>query len=137
MDDRRRVVLDTDVAIDFFAGAQPMAGAVRRLLEEDRAVLTALTIFELACGARSAEQIEDIERLVEATAPLDVGVPASLQAAAAYRELRGRGRLIDAPDLLIAGCCLAAGLPLLTRNRKHFERVTGLELADPEDLLAG
>lgn len=136
MDDRRRVVLDTDVVIDFFSGAQPMAGAVAHLLEEDCAALTSLTIFELACGARSAEQLDDIERLVDATALLDVGVPASLQAAASYRDLRGRGRLIDAPDLLIAGCCLAAGLPLLTRNRSHFERVSGLELVEAPDVLA-
>jgi predicted nucleic acid-binding protein len=135
MDDRRRVVLDTDVAIDFFAGARPMADAVGRLLEEDRAVLTSLTIFELASGARSAEQLDDIEMLIDATSLLDVDVPASLHAAAAYRELRSEGRLLDAPDLLIAGCCLAAELPLMTRNRSRFERVRGLELVDASDLL--
>jgi predicted nucleic acid-binding protein len=31
-------------------------------------------------------------------------------------------------DYMIAAVCIAAGGVLLTRNRKHFERVEGLKL---------
>jgi hypothetical protein len=34
-------------------------------------------------------------------------------------------------DSLIAGIVLAHNGILLTRNRRHFQRVTGLQLADP------
>ena len=40
-------------------------------------------------------------------------------------------------DLLIAGCCLASGLPLLTRNTAHFSRVRGLKLVKAEEILGG
>lgn len=34
------------------------------------------------------------------------------------------------PDLWIAACASAMDVPVLTRNRKHFERVPGLQVAD-------
>ncbi|MFC7337441.1 type II toxin-antitoxin system VapC family toxin [Haloferula chungangensis] len=42
------------------------------------------------------------------------------------RELRDRRELIGANDLWIAAAALANGLPLVTNNRSHFERVPGL-----------
>ncbi len=60
---------------------------------------------------------------------------ATFKAGAVYRELKANGTLIGVSDLLIAGCCLATGMPLLTRNREHFGRVSGLELVQAEDLL--
>lgn len=37
--------------------------------------------------------------------------------------------LIPAPDLVIAATALQRGLILVTRNRMHFERVSGIHLA--------
>jgi predicted nucleic acid-binding protein len=37
-------------------------------------------------------------------------------------------------DSLIAGIVLARGGSLLTRNKRHFERVLELRLADPQGL---
>lgn len=42
------------------------------------------------------------------------------------RDLRDRRELIGANDLWIAAAALANGLPLVTNNRTHFERVPGL-----------
>ena len=39
-----------------------------------------------------------------------------------------KNRLIDKPDLMIAGTAMANKLKLATLNLKHFERVDGLEL---------
>ena len=47
------------------------------------------------------------------------------------RELEGRGTTIAMSDYLIAGICRARSLPLLTRNRSHFERVPGLRVEAP------
>jgi tRNA(fMet)-specific endonuclease VapC len=42
--------------------------------------------------------------------------------------LRAQGALIPAPDLLIAATALTYDLTLVTRNRRHFDRITGLTL---------
>jgi hypothetical protein len=43
--------------------------------------------------------------------------------------LERSGAAIGMADSLIAGIVLSAGGDLLTRNRRHFERVPGLKLA--------
>ena len=45
-----------------------------------------------------------------------------------YRYLRENGLLIDANDLWIAATALAFGMPVVTRNEKHFARVPQLNV---------
>jgi toxin FitB len=40
---------------------------------------------------------------------------------------------LQTPDALIAATALEHELPLMTRNRRHFDRVTGLELQTPPE----
>jgi tRNA(fMet)-specific endonuclease VapC len=40
------------------------------------------------------------------------------------------GTPLDDIDLLIAGIALDQGLVLVTRNRRHFERIDGLTVED-------
>lgn len=47
-----------------------------------------------------------------------------------YANLRGQGRPIDDMDILIASIAIENGLVLVTHNRKHFERIEGLEIED-------
>lgn len=47
-------------------------------------------------------------------------------------NLRKRGQLPGDMDLLIAATCLVHGLILVTNNKKHFERVEGLEIYAPK-----
>lgn len=133
----RRVVVDTDVLIDYFSGVSPSAEAMVQLLREDRLAVTALTLFELACGAQTPAQLQDLELLAQAAYLVYLDGPSALRAGAEYRELRAKGQLLETADLLIAGCCLAGGLPLLTRNTEHFSRVRGLQLLEAKEILKG
>jgi tRNA(fMet)-specific endonuclease VapC len=45
-----------------------------------------------------------------------------VQASKMFGDLKRNGSLVQDPDLLIAGICLANSLPLVTGNAKHFER---------------
>lgn len=51
--------------------------------------------------------------------------------AAIRAELRRTGRMISDLDIIIAATALQYDLTLLTFNRRHFERVTGLRLYQP------
>jgi predicted nucleic acid-binding protein len=46
----------------------------------------------------------------------------------AFRYLQANGLLIGANDLWIAAASLAYGVPVVTRNAQHFERVPGLSV---------
>jgi predicted nucleic acid-binding protein len=47
-------------------------------------------------------------------------------------ELRQRGQLIGDPDLLIAATAIEHKCQLVTRNLRHFSRISELELYQPE-----
>jgi predicted nucleic acid-binding protein len=52
------------------------------------------------------------------------------QLAAGIRlQLEAQGQTIGMADYMIAAVCLANDAVLLTRNRKHFERIEGLKLS--------
>ncbi len=59
--------------------------------------------------------------------PLDL--EAALIAGQVFVDLEQQGRGVGLRDSLLAGICLRFGLPLATRNTRHFERVEGLRLA--------
>jgi len=124
------IVADTDVLIDFLAGSDP--GAKRVAVELARGLLrtTAVTRFELLCGARNARQERTIRQLLAAVPALVLDQKAADQAALVKKSLERSGEAIGMADSLIAGIVLSQDATLLTRNRRHFERVTGLRLAD-------
>ena len=125
------IVADTDVLIDALAGREPAAGRVAHGLESRRLATTAVTAFELLSGARSSRQQRVVGTLLEALPILDLDEKASRSAAELRRRLEGRGESIGMADYLIAGICLVRSASLMTRNRKHFERVHGLRQVFP------
>lgn len=125
------VVVDTDLVIDFLRGRGPGAHLTRRLVLERRLRVTAMTSFELRVGADFLARKDQILRLFRSrTVPLDLA--STLRAGEVASTLQASGTGIGFVDCLQAGICLRYGLPLATRNRKHFERVEGLQLINVE-----
>ena len=56
----------------------------------------------------------------------NLGLLAAAYAGKIYADLELKGMTIGNQDILIAGICLANGLPLLTRNSAHFAPIKGL-----------
>jgi len=123
------IVADSDVLVDWL-NKRGSAPAVRHALQRQELVTTAVTAYQLWSGARTdtaRAELRGLLSLVTAILPFDDR--AAELAGAAYRELAGAGRVIGRPDLYIAGICLAVDAPLLTRNRREFDRVRGLRFA--------
>ncbi|MCK4826096.1 type II toxin-antitoxin system VapC family toxin, partial [bacterium] len=49
-------------------------------------------------------------------------------AAKIYTDLKQAGKLIGNQDILIAGICITYDIPLITKNTKHFSRISRLKL---------
>ena len=120
---------DTDVLIDFLAGREPAAERVTRELESANLWTTVITRFELLSGARGAREVRIVSELLDSIQIVPLDVSAADRAADVRRALERKGIGIGMADSLIAGIALHVGGTLLTRNRRHFERVEGLDLA--------
>lgn len=112
------VLVDTDVLVDH------LRGAARLWPGRDRLACSVITRAELHAG-RGAE-----ERTVAAMLAPFRELPVDREVAFAAGRLR-RETGIRLPDALIAATALVAGIPVLTRNRRDFERVPRLRLRSP------
>jgi predicted nucleic acid-binding protein len=121
-------IADTDVLIDFLAG-KGAADAVEQLLRRGALRTTVISRFELLSGARSGKQLARLVKLLEAVPSLELDDASADAASDIRRALEGSGEPIGMADSLIAGIVTCNGGTLLTRNRRHFERVSGITLA--------
>jgi tRNA(fMet)-specific endonuclease VapC len=125
------ILADTDVLIDYFAGRFPIESRVRDLILAEELRTSAVTVFELLCGAKQDQEGDLIRNFLTMIEILPVDTVAAALAAAEQRRLMSEGYGIQTADALIAGVALANGLSLLTRNTKHFARISGLTLLPP------
>ena len=121
-------IADTDVLIDYLSG-KGEAGAVERLLRQGALRTTVITRFELLSGAKNAKQLARLVQLLDAVPSLALNDAAADAAADIRRSLERSGNPVGMADSLIAGIVTTHGGTLLTRNRRHFERVPGIRLA--------
>lgn len=122
------IIADSDVLIDYLAGIQPVADLVKGYASSDTLQTSVITCFELLSGALDNKRGDRVRRLVAAIPVLSLDREAATRAADVRQRLASTGNPIGMADSLIAGIALVNGLPLLTRNRKHFENVEGLRL---------
>lgn len=123
------IIADTDVLIDFLRGRGGAARRVALELETRPFGTTAITAFELRSGARTSNQRRGIDTLLAAMTLLSFGPEEARVAADLRQRLESQGQSIGMADYMIAAVCIANDGVLLTRNRKHFERVEGLKLS--------
>ncbi|MBP7706912.1 MAG: type II toxin-antitoxin system VapC family toxin [Candidatus Aminicenantes bacterium] len=122
------MVADTDVVIDFFTDEAPRARVVAELLTEKRLAVAAISVFELYAGIRGAKRLKQLESFFTHVPVLPLDVLAAAYAGRIYTDLRSAGVTVGNQDILIAGTCLANGLPLFTGNTSHFASIKGLTL---------
>lgn len=123
------IVADTDVLIDFLAGRDPAAGRVTNELRSGNLWTTVITRFEMLSGVRNEREARIVGDLLASVRVASLDASAADRAALIRRALERKGVGIGMADSLIAGIVLHIGGTLLTRNRRHFERVEGLDLA--------
>jgi toxin FitB len=112
---RERVLVDSDVVIDHIRGAKP--------LPQTLLAYSVITRCELFAGRDDGEMLRRLlSRMQELTIDSSIAERAG--------ELK-RTTQVPTPDALIAATALEHGLPLMTRNERHFCRVAGLELRTP------
>jgi len=117
--------------IDLLRGRREVVERLRGL--ELVPAVTAVTVAELYMGERAGEKLDLVLRRFKFY-PLDF--ESARLAGKIYRILRGRGELVEFRDILIGAVCIRHGLPLVTRNVRHFKKLEefGLTVINPEEL---
>jgi tRNA(fMet)-specific endonuclease VapC len=125
------LILETTYVVDLereLAGGK--GGPAQRFLEDHGAANLYVT-FTVAGELAAGPEVHDRERWERFLRPFRV-LPANPDVCWRYgrihRHLQDNGRLIGANDIWIAATALAHGMPLVTRNEKHFRRVPDLRV---------
>jgi toxin FitB len=112
------VLVDSDVLIDHLRGERRLHGEGRRL------GVSVVSRCELFAGRDEPAVLHAL-----------FGTMIELPIDSAIAELAGVTRRetgVATPDALIAATALMHRIPLMTRNHRHFERVSGLQMIAPE-----
>jgi len=124
-----RYLIDTDVMIDVSRRNVAAANFVDSL---DDITISIITAHELIVGARSQRDADGIDSLIK-TYPVhgDLGVEIT---GLAYELLKRYAKSdgLRTFDALIAATAIEAGLTLVSKNRRHFQMISGLTLEVPD-----
>lgn len=121
----QKVVLDSDVIIDFVNGRDD--GRLSTILSQPHVQIhvSAITVFELSFRTYNQKPIDDF---LKKTLVLNLDADSARASASIGLELNKKGIPINTPDLLIAGTCIANACALFTNNHAHFKRISQLEI---------
>jgi predicted nucleic acid-binding protein len=116
------LLLDTDIFIDYFN-----TGRFHALFDSSRFTIyySAITKKELLTkpGLRDNERTSIVAELAQCRL-----IALSDSITARYSALRHQHPSLEKGDALIAATALVKHLPLMTRNKRHFQMIPGLTL---------
>lgn len=131
-----KYLIDTDWIIDHLKGKDE---GVKRKIKELRSsgigvcIISLAELYEGVYGSKDSEQHqEELDKLLSQFSVLELDRDICKVFGRERGKLRQQKKMIDNFDLLIASTALHYNLKVLTNNRKHFERVEGLEIISLE-----
>lgn len=127
------MILDTCFIIDVMEGDKGALSRREALSEKNEAYrVSAATVFELWSGiAYSKKSNEEKSKVLKALAGMNViglTAPMAEKAGEIHGSLAKKETAIDHIDAMIAATAVLENETVLTRNTKHFTRVTGLKV---------
>jgi predicted nucleic acid-binding protein len=114
-----KVLLDSDVIIEWLRGHEPFVTQVASLLEgQSELFWTPVSVAEIYAGVRRGEepQISKLFVLMESIKLSD----SHGKTAGEYLKTYSKSHGVELGDALIAACSKNEGLSLWTLNRKHY-----------------
>ncbi len=126
----RRILIDTSVFIDFLRKENKERTILWDLQTHYRCSMSAVTLFELLCGAKTEKHLADVKILEKWIESLPFDDHVAEKAATIFRELKTKNKLIEFRDIFIAATAYEHNLPIATLNRKHFENIEQITLIE-------
>ncbi len=137
-------LLDTTVFIDLERAVRPLpaanamaevSGRLEGQLGPDEEVgIAAITASELLHGVHRAtpehraRREAFVEAVIAAFPPLPFDILAARAHARIWADLAAAGQDVGAHDRIVAATGISAGWRIATANRRHFDRIAGLDV---------
>ena len=119
--------LDTDVCVDYLRRA-PQTDHIARMVEGRlQGFCSVVTQTELLASVRHDRDEQEVAALLSVVTIVGLTQREAVWAGRYLNSFRQRTGL-RLGDALIAASAVSAGLPLLTRNLRHFRDIPGLTL---------
>lgn len=129
-----KYLLDTNACIEFINGKNKRIRERINAHDNDDIYLCSVVRGELIYGARLSAQPEKALVINMAFIDLFKSLPYDDSAADAYSsiraDLRRKGQMIGANDLIIAAIAMSRNLVLVTHNLREFSRIETLMIED-------
>ena len=116
-----RVLVDTDVLINFLRGKEAVRNFLISASDDSKLYISAITIAEIYAGMRKHETGET-ENLLKGFHVVDV----SAETARIAGHLKNKETSRELDDCMIAACAISVGARLATGNVKHFPMMKNL-----------
>lgn len=81
-------------------------------------------------GATSPVRLHDVITITKNLEVLPFNGQIAVKASQIHHSLRRSNQMIDFRDIFIAATCIVNNLPIVTLNKKHFERIEDLNIIE-------
>jgi predicted nucleic acid-binding protein len=121
----RRLLVDTDVLIDYLRGNAEAVAFIDGLSEG--ILVSAVTVAELFAGVREGKERRALEAFIAAFDIVPVDGPVAIRGGL-YRRDHARSHNTGIADALIAASAVVAEARLVTLNEKHFPMLSDVHV---------
>ena len=122
----QKVCLDTDICIEVIKNTEVGKNTLD-VIAKSHVFISTITVFELYTRKTN---IDKINFFLDKVDILDFDTRCAKIASKVHNSLKEDGTLIDFRDIFIAATCIENNCVIATLNKKHFERIKGLEILD-------
>jgi len=122
------VMVDTSILIDYYRKTDKNKTEWVLLVRQGyQFAISSITKYEIYSGATES-QLEFWNTILEAITIVPFDENTVDKAVQINNALKRKRKQIDIADLFIAATAMTNNLPFATLNRKHFNRIDGLEI---------
>jgi len=124
------ILLDTSILIDHYRKKDKSKTDLYQISRRyTKFSISVITHYEIYIGAHT-NQIAFWNNFFTDINILSVDIKVSEIAIKIYTDLKKNSKLLEINDLLIAATAIAHNIPCATLNKKHFDRIKDLQLAE-------
>jgi predicted nucleic acid-binding protein len=121
---------DSDVLIDAIRGVPDAVNFLATQNAEPGIRASVISCMELVAGCRNGRELADLQQMFRQMVVVQVTSAISDRAFSLMQSWR-LSHGLQIADALIAASALENGLPLFTRNVRHFQMIPGLVVTKP------